>query len=96
MAVANEKVIRKMMDELKQAIKADNNYNHQVLLKHVSHVKLLCDLILEDDPAEKGNSIKVSEEEMKAMIGENQSKGKQAAFETIDHEEANGNSIFDF
>jgi len=97
MAVSNGTIIEKMMEELQQAKQQSTN---QVAMKqHLSHVRLLCDLILQEDtPAMNKNEI--SGAEMKAMLGtaqpnqikEQQQFGKQ----TINHEEANGSSIFDF
>lgn len=93
MAVTNEKIIRKMMRELTQALEAETD--HKALVQHVSNVQLLCDLIIEDGPSEKIKT-EITAEEMKAMIGESKPKGKQIHAPAIDHEEANGSSILDF
>ncbi|MBM7601172.1 hypothetical protein JOC34_003593 [Virgibacillus halotolerans] len=94
MAVANEKIIRKMINELQQALETETN--QQKMIQHISNVKLLCELIVEDEsPGE--NRTKISTEEMKAMIGEaGQTKGKVIRSVDVDHDDANGDSILDF
>lgn len=93
MAVANEKIIQKMINELQQALQVVAN--PQAMVQHVSSVKLLCELIMEDDTAGKDHT-EISADEMKAMIGENQTKGKVIRSTDISDDDANGASIFDF
>ncbi|WP_053218045.1 YwdI family protein [Virgibacillus senegalensis] len=95
MAISNQTVLAKMMSELQEAlVKKDKT---AAVREHVRAVRLLCDLVLEEDSAS------ASDQEMAKMMGdmatgrtagkpEVKSVGKQA----VDHEEANGNSIFDF
>ncbi|RKQ31529.1 YwdI family protein [Oceanobacillus halophilus] len=108
MAVSNETILKKMMNELNQA--KENEHSQEKMVKHIANVKLLCDLFLEEDPEKETIKEAVksqtkrdefSQAELKAMIGdqavikniqEEQTKKKQI----IDHEEANGSSIFDF
>lgn len=93
MAVANEKIIRKMINELQQALEVEAN--PQAMVQHVSSVRLLCELIMDDDTAEKDNT-EISADEMKAMIGESQIKEKVIRSTDISDDDANGASIFDF
>lgn len=94
-AITNRAVINKMMAELQKAKKFHEK--EEVMKRHVSHVQLLCDLLLQE--TDTSNSKAISQEEMKAMIG-NQSRQsseyKTVQKQSMDHEEANGNSIFDF
>ncbi|GGA63839.1 YwdI family protein [Ornithinibacillus halotolerans] len=99
MAVANETILLKMMDELKSARLHHNNQSE--LIKHVDKIRLLCDLILMEDKPQtsSGQSSEISAEELKAMFGkENVSKSAQQSFKkSIElDEEGNGDSIFDF
>lgn len=104
MTVGSDRIIQKMINELNQA--KEQNQKQDKWLKHIENVSLLCDLLLEDDASESTNEAKspttesISTEEMKAMIGkqEREVKSNQDKFKksTIDHDIANGNSIFDF
>ncbi|WP_156290187.1 YwdI family protein [Oceanobacillus salinisoli] len=104
MAVANETIIKKMFNELNEA--KGNQHNHDKLVKHIANVKLLCDLFLEEDDKEAmvkpvQNKEQFSQAELKAMIGEQEAvkkiqKEQSKKLQTINHEEANGSSIFDF
>ncbi|GAA0605665.1 YwdI family protein [Virgibacillus siamensis] len=92
MAVANETIIKKMINELNKARDAEDH----VMKNHIANVQLLCDLLLEGDntQADKTN---ITKEEMKAMIGENSnSKVEPVQHSTIKHDDANGDSLFDF
>ena len=101
LAVDNEKVLQKMMIELQQAKELQDN--DAAMLKHIQHIRLLCDLFLEEDetavnPPKRTNN--VEEAELKAMLGEKGygiEKSKQQEMKSqIDHDGANGSSIFDF
>lgn len=76
--------------------------DREELLTHIGHVKLLCELFLEDDTAStpivaKEASPEISEQEIKAMLGEKQQGPSVKAEQTsIEFDEANGDSIFDF
>ncbi|KKE77745.1 YwdI family protein [Oceanobacillus caeni] len=103
MAIENETILNKMLKEINDA--KENQNNQDKLLIHINNVKLLCDLFLEED-SEKNSAVQeqrdeFTEAELKAMIGKQdtikkiqQQQLKQS--ETIDHEQANGDSIFDF
>lgn len=100
LAVANKTIIRKMKSELQKAMTQEDN--HKILKQHISNVKLLCELILdevEEDGATVATKSEISTQEMKAMLGEqyalkNRKPKQNKAF--IDHGQANGDSIFDF
>ncbi|WP_068673881.1 YwdI family protein [Oceanobacillus sp. Castelsardo] len=103
MAIENETILNKMLKEINDAKKNHNNQGK--LIKHISNVKLLCDLFLEEDSEKvittEERRDEFTEVELKAMIGKQdtiqkvqQQQLKQ--LETIDHEKANGDSIFDF
>ena len=67
MAVGNEKILEKMMMEVQQAKQLQND--HHAMLAHIQHIRLLCDLFLDDEetpekPKRKPNDIE--EVEMKA------------------------------
>jgi|SRR5690625_863779 len=98
MVVSNGAIIEKMTEELQQA--KQQSTNQEAMKQHLSHVRLLCDLILQaDTPSTSTNKSEISEAEMKAMLGTvqpNQIKEQQFGKPTVNHEGANGNSIFDF
>jgi Family of unknown function (DUF5327) len=102
MAVANVTIINKMITELNKA-KADPE-NTSEITKQISHVRLLCDLLLEEQPktVNQTDEHTISQLELKAMIGEqdaskvfqqHQDLGNSSK---LDLDDANGDSIFDF
>ncbi len=86
-----------MIHELYEA--KESQHSHEKMVAHIANVRLLSDLFLEEDQ-QTVNKAELSKEEMKAMIGEQstskQMQGKSETKPIIDHEEANGKSIFDF
>lgn len=98
MGVSYETMIQKMLDELQQAKKQKSD---QQMKKHINHVKILCDLILENKSptTNQTNDAKdidnLTEEEMIAMVGSNRAK-KQDQKKTNYHQITGGDSIFDF
>ncbi|HAM80749.1 YwdI family protein [Ornithinibacillus bavariensis] len=103
MAVANETILIKMMQEIQQA--KDSQHQQEKMLKHIEKIRLLCDLFLEEDRNEglmespKVNDITAAE--LKAMLGVDKSTGTGSAqtFKKsidLDEEDGNGESIFDF
>ncbi|WP_164667533.1 YwdI family protein [Virgibacillus doumboii] len=93
MAVANETIIQKMMNELTEAKKKAND--SKSMEKHIANVQLLCELLLGEISATPSTDNEITEEEMKAMIGTNDTKRKYTKT-TINDDDANGDSIFDF
>ncbi|MBU5267939.1 YwdI family protein [Virgibacillus proomii] len=102
MAVANATIINKMITELNKA-KADPE-NITEMTKRISHVRLLCDLLLEEQPktVNQTDEHTISQLELKAMIGEQdaskviQQHQVSGNLSKLDHDGANGDSIFDF
>lgn len=99
MAVANETIIQKMMDELRQA--KEKQAESENMTKHIEHVRLLCDLLLretEEEISAHVSSQEITQEEMKAMLGKQTEQAKPATPKktVIDHDGANGESLFDF
>ncbi|MGJ9458242.1 YwdI family protein [Oceanobacillus sp. CF4.6] len=97
MAITNGTIIKKMIDELYQA--KESQHSHAKMVAHIANVRLLSDLFLEEDQKAEQET-EFTKEEMKAMIGEQpgskQVQQKQATKPIVNHEEANGKSIFDF
>lgn len=99
MAIPNETILIKMMNELKEA--QLNQNNHRQMVKHIENVRLLSELIIEEDsvgPESKSAIPKnISDDEMKAMLGDTGTKKINDTDESeVDHDNANGKSIFDF
>lgn len=102
MAVANTTIIRRMIKELNKAQEQDHD---QMMKKHISNVKLLCEIILEDQQMESKpvEQSELSSQEIKAMLGDQYrtdhkqiNRKKRSHKTTNNHDQANGNSIFDF
>lgn len=91
--VENGTVIQKMIYELNQA---KEQHNQDKMIKHIENVRLLCDLFLEGGSPSTSNKEEISAEEMKAMLGKQASENKQIKSKPMDHDDANGDSIFDF
>lgn len=109
MAVENKTILNKMMNELEKA--KQNQQDPSKFKQHIANIKLLCDLFIDEEDLVEEKDIhtnkvtpkneEFSEAELKAMIGNQDviQKVQQQQFKktvTIDHEDANGNSIFDF
>lgn len=94
MAVSNRTIIQKMTSELELAKASQHD-----MTKHIAHVKLLCELLLEEEGLSAASKTDVSAKEMKAMMGVTghpSSEEKQADRSNMDNDDANGKSIFDF
>ena len=101
MAVANETIIKKMIQELVRAQEAQRN--HEKMKKHIENVSLLSDLLLEGEREGQqvsSQSVKpadISEAELRTMMGSQEKPKIHKEKQTfIDHDDANGDSIFDF
>ncbi|MFZ3578544.1 YwdI family protein [Virgibacillus sp. DJP39] len=100
MAISNETILKKMMDELQQA--QTKAANHDQMAKHIGNVRLLSDLIMDADHADE--SVKkttdlndFSLDEMEVMLGKaNTNKVTDSKHNEDDQDDANGKSIFDF
>ncbi|MFG6114005.1 YwdI family protein [Halobacillus sp. MO56] len=106
MAISNQAVLKKMMNEIQEAMQ--KNSETSSVREHVRAIRLLCDLMLDERPEQSTGSsaypdpAEVDEPttaEIRKMMGDLPSSRQQTdqqKKQTIDHEEANGDSIFDF
>ncbi|MCA1020860.1 hypothetical protein GLW04_10440 [Halobacillus litoralis] len=97
MAVTNHSVLKRMANEIQEAMLQHGN--EQRVREHVRSVKLLAELLLEEDAQGGRPEPSVNEptaEEIRKMMGADKAPAKQSQPDTVDHEEANGPSIFDF
>ncbi|CDQ18772.1 hypothetical protein SAMN05192559_101588 [Halobacillus karajensis] len=99
MAITNQTVLKKMSSEIQEAMLKHGN--EQKVREHIRSVKLLADLLLEEESGTETIPSKVQEptvEEVRKMMGaDNPKPEKKKNQETkIDHDDANGSSIFDF
>ncbi|WP_226036246.1 DUF5327 family protein [Aquibacillus saliphilus] len=91
MAISSQAVLSKMIKELQVATTVKDQ---EAVREHVHAVRLLCDLLL-DDP----ETVEIDQEqEMKKMIGatDQQPIKDKKSTPSLDHDEGNGKSIFDF
>ncbi len=93
MAVSVTTMIDKMKNEL--ALAEDGQHDAEVMKRHISRVQLLCELLLQEEGTVSAGKPKneITAEEMKAMLG---AAGPGKTEHKLNHEEANGDSIFDF
>lgn len=103
MAITNQAVLQKMVNELQQAMAKGERSDS--VREHVRAVRLLCDLILDEDETPVKQVSQLDQDlELKKMMGNlsNVPKSVPSSQATksdqpkIDHGDANGNSIFDF
>ncbi len=92
----DDTVLNKMEKELHAAKR--NIHDKQKLLTHINHIKLLCELFLEEGKEEPQAQAEesFSEAEIKMMLGDVKADLPERKRSTIDHDGANGDSIFDF
>ncbi|MRH44016.1 hypothetical protein GH741_15340 [Aquibacillus halophilus] len=94
MAISNNTILTKMMSELKKASAVNEQ---KAVREHIHAIRLLCDLLLEDKETDQDLELK----KMIGDVGQLPNKKFNNANDTktttkVDHEEANGKSIFDF
>ncbi|MBN8234941.1 YwdI family protein [Halobacillus kuroshimensis] len=98
MAVTNHSVLKRMANEIQEAMLQHGN--EPKVREHVRSVKLLAELLLEEESQGGRPEPSVNEptaEEIRKMMGADKAPVKQSQPDTaVDHEEANGPSIFDF
>ncbi|WP_430790099.1 DUF5327 family protein [Virgibacillus flavescens] len=101
MAIPNEVIIKKMINELKEAQLHQAN-KHQ-MIKHIEHVRLLSDLLIEGDQGKveqfsnNPEAPNISDEEIKAMLGGSNNKKINDSDDPDENDDAGtGKSIFDF
>lgn len=98
MSISTTSILKKMLNEAKLA--NDKKTNTNDMQKHVANVKLLCDLLLdEEETVDKAEEHSITPDEMKAMMGKSD-RSERLSSESrrteIDNDDANGKSIFDF
>lgn len=96
MAITNQTVLKKMASEIQEAM-LQHSDEHKVR-EHVRSVKLLADLLLEEENTAPEPTRSVEEptvEEVRKMMGADK-PSKRTESKPIDHDDANGSSIFDF
>jgi hypothetical protein len=93
MPVSDQKVLKKMMGEIQKA--QDDQYDPSKLKEHIRAIRLLCDLFLEDESTTSEEVVlqKMKEQEQRNQDHTYRQKEEQ---KPIDHDDANGSSIFDF
>lgn len=97
MVVTTNTIMQKMIKEAQQA--KNNQNNHVEMMKHVANVKLLCELLLEDEAPQAIAQHETTADEMKAMMGtlqKSQTTDRIQKQSRFDEDDANGDSIFDF
>jgi hypothetical protein len=98
-AVANNTILQKMMHELEQAKRKQDQAE---MLKHIENIRLLCDLFLPEEKSSVTTTVESSEvsaEELKTMLGKTPSQKPQSTFRKsieLDEDDGNGDSLFDF
>lgn len=101
MAISNQAAIRKMIDELQQAL--NDSQTDDRSREHIRAVRLLCDLILEEGTSKSAVSAShtqaSSQQELQKMIGgfeTSLSQAPESSEASGGREKDNEDSIFDF
>ncbi|QKY70525.1 YwdI family protein [Lentibacillus sp. CBA3610] len=96
MAVATDTILQKMKRELEEAQR--KSANESVMRKHIANIQLLSELLMEEQSvAESGSGHDITAGEMKAMMGDKSAEQSSKPVQTtVNHDGANGDSIFDF
>lgn len=98
MAITNQTVLKKMSSEIQEAMLKHGD--EQKVREHVRSVRLLADLLLDQETNGEESRSSVQEptvEEIRKMMGTDASLSpKTNAQPETDHDDANGSSIFDF
>ncbi|SET22443.1 hypothetical protein SAMN05421676_103269 [Salinibacillus kushneri] len=103
MPVPDRKVLQKMLNEVQQAM--DNAHDPSKMKEHIKSVRLLTDLFIDEETttSETEVMLKLTQEQNHKRSSHQvynpgtsspSSPGHQR--ESIDHDDANGDSIFDF
>ena len=96
MSITNDAVLKKMMKEVQEAM---GKQDHASIREHVRAVKLLCDLVLDEESASSGSVQEPTAAELRKMMGDDTTPRKEpkpSVSERSEHGKANGDSIFDF
>lgn len=99
MAITNRTVLKKMSNEIQEAMLQHGN--EQKVREHVRSVRLLADLLLDQEespaPQPTPSTQEPTVEEIRQMMGNDKpSETKSTTEKPLDHDDANGSSIFDF
>ncbi|WP_079528431.1 YwdI family protein [Halobacillus hunanensis] len=98
MAITNQTILKKMSSEIQEAML--NHGDDQKVREHIRAVKLLSDLVLEEGSESTHSSESIHEptvEEIRQMMGSDKPVPERSEDKSsLDHDEANGKSIFDF
>ncbi|HEX6594009.1 MAG TPA: DUF5327 family protein [Bacillota bacterium] len=89
MGVSYDTILQKMFHELQQAKRSV--HQREKMSMHIRHLQLLGDLLVTNDSSAE---VKISEDERR--VSEQTSTSFSNNDVQIDHDEANGESIFDF
>ncbi|QHS23610.1 YwdI family protein [Virgibacillus sp. MSP4-1] len=102
MPVSDRKVLKKMLNEVHQAM--ENAHDPGKMKEHIKSVRVLTDLFIDEDTSTSETEVmrKLTQESVPESSATQQattpspspSTGQRQT--TIDHEGANGDSIFDF
>lgn len=106
MTVSYQTILKKMATEIQKAqLKKENQ---EAVQQHVTHIKLLCDLIIEDASSSKPQTTTdaITDEEMKMMVGDAHKQSRKTErtstvqstqiYDPDESESLKGDSIFDF
>ncbi|MFC7062306.1 YwdI family protein [Halobacillus seohaensis] len=100
MAISNQTILKKMSSEIQEAML--NHGDDPKVREHIRAVRLLADLVLDQNAEHTGTADKKSVqeptvEEIRQMMGSDEPVQKKSPDTKSDeHDEANGKSIFDF
>ncbi|QHT48215.1 YwdI family protein [Halobacillus sp. ACCC02827] len=94
MAITNQTVLKKMSNEIQEAMLQYGD--EQKVREHVRSIRLLADLLLEEEPVRTEAPVQEpTAEEVRRMMGVD-APSRPDQQKKVDHGEANGPSIFDF
>lgn len=93
MAVEYEYIIQKMINELQHA-KLEHS-NHTKMKRHIAKVQALSELVLDENPTTIDTEDHITEQEIKAMLGQEKTKVNNHQPSKPDNK-GNDGSIFDF
>lgn len=94
MGVSKQTILHKIKKELDQAVKHETN--DQKVQKHLSHIKLLCELMIEENEQDTMPDKHAVYSNQEKVFIKNDHLLKEDKHSTVDHDGANGPSIFDF
>ncbi|MCD5324007.1 MULTISPECIES: YwdI family protein [Pontibacillus] len=94
MSVSYDQILQKMMKEVQEASLGQSN--PEKVKEHVRAVKLLSDLILDEQGSASSYSQPTPQPYIQPQKTVESPKPAPKPQPEIDHEEANGNSLFDF